>query len=152
MTRIFPAARDYRTVTMPIGAARRAAIEKAIGFPLLPGQREQFQYFTMTGEAGRPIGTIIAATQKGQYGAVEFVFGLDGAGAIVGIYVQRARERDQTFKERSFLDQFLGMKAADAGRLRKMLGAEGNRGRAAVIAGLLKELTTFRELASNPAG
>ncbi len=146
MTRIFPAARDYRTVTLPIAAAQRAAIEQATGFPLLPGQREQFQYYAMTGEAGRPVGTIIAASQKGEYGAIEFVFGLDPAGAVAGIYVQRARERDQGFKERAFLDQFVGLKLADTERLRRRLAGEKRRGQGAVLQGLLKELTTFREL------
>ena len=152
MTRIFPAARDYRTVTLPIAAPQRAAIEQAIGFPLLPGQREQFQYYAMTGAAGRPVGTIIAASQKGEYGAIEFVFGLDPSGAVAGIYVQRARERDQGFKERAFLDQFVGLKSGDTERLRRRLAGEKRRGEGAVLQGLLKELTTFRELTRRPAG
>ncbi len=151
MTRIFPGARDYRTVTVPIRPAQREAIERATGFPLLPGQREQFQYFTMTGEAGRPVGTIIAASQKGEFGAIEVVFGLDEAGAIAGLYVQRARERDQAFRERAFLDQFLGTKVTDAARLRRRLAGEKNRGAAAVLQGVLKELVTFRELTGGPA-
>jgi len=152
MTKIFPAARDYRTVTVPISPARRQAIEKAIGFPLLPGQREQFQYYVMTGEKGRALGTIIAASQKGEYGAIEFVFGLDPAGTIAGIYVQRARERDQSFRERAFLDRFVGQGLADTERLRERRSRERNRGAGAVLEGVLKELVAFRELAQKPGG
>jgi len=152
MTRIFPAARDYKTVTLPIGAAQRQAIERAMGFPLLPGQREQFQYYVMTGGDGRPLGSIIAASQKGEYGAIEFVFGLDPAGAVAGIYVQRSRERDQSFKERAFLDPLVGLELGDADRLRRRQAGEKNRGHVAVLRGLLKELVTFRELTRRRAG
>lgn len=32
------------------------AIEARLGFKLLPGQRDQFQYFEMTGEKGKRLG------------------------------------------------------------------------------------------------
>ena len=56
MTRLFPEARDYRTVTVPIAPEARARIEQRAGAPLLPGQREQYQYFEMLDGAGQVIG------------------------------------------------------------------------------------------------
>ncbi|MBD3315158.1 MAG: hypothetical protein GF344_05180, partial [Chitinivibrionales bacterium] len=75
MTKIFPDAKDYLTVNEKISPQQLTTIEKKLGYEVLPGQRDVFQYFTMTGENGDPIGAIIAVTQKGEYGAVEVVFG-----------------------------------------------------------------------------
>lgn len=62
MTRIFPDARDYRTVTAGISPEQRRRIEDQVGYELLPGQQDQFQYFEMTGASGQVIGTIIPST------------------------------------------------------------------------------------------
>ncbi|MBN1129662.1 MAG: hypothetical protein JXA71_11780 [Chitinispirillaceae bacterium] len=140
MTRIFPEAKDYKTVNHALTAAERTAIEAKLGFALLPGQRDQFQYFEMTGEGGRVIGTIIAASQKGEYGAIEFVFGMDTTGIIKGIYVQRSRERDVRFKDRGFLDLFLGK---NSGSIAQAYKGPATLGTTAVIRGLQKELVAF---------
>lgn len=150
MTRLFPDARDYKTVSIPISADQRKRIEGRLGVSLLPGQQDQFQYYEMTGEKGRVIGTIIAASQKGEYGAVEFVFGLDREGVIRDIYVQRARERDPSFKERAFLDLFVGRSFREAADLAKLHTGEPTPGATAVIRGLVKELVCYEELV--PAG
>jgi hypothetical protein len=146
MTRIFPEAKDYKTVNNRITEELREAIEKRLGFALLPGQRDQFQYFEMTDETGKRIGTIIAASQKGEYGAVEFVFGMDTANVINGIYIQRSRERDTRFKDRRFLDLFTGKKPDDALSIGKAYKGEKNKGTEAVIRGLQKELVTYEAL------
>lgn len=150
MTRIFPEARDYKTVSLPISAEQRQSIEERLGFALLPGQQDRFQYFEMTGQAGRPIGTIIAASQKGEYGAVEFVFGLDEEGIIKGLYVQRARERDQSFKERAFLDRFVGRSIRQVDDFPDFNPDDPSPGALAVIRGLVKEIVCYVELV--PAG
>jgi hypothetical protein len=149
MTRIFPDAKDYRTVNNRLSDKRRSAIEAKLGFPLLPGQRDQFQYFEMTGKDGKRIGTIIAASQKGEYGAIEFVFGMDTSNVINGIYIQRSRERDTRFKDRKFLDLFVGRKAGDAMEIGKVFKGEKTKGTEAVVQGIQKELVTYENVAGN---
>lgn len=150
MTKIFPDARDYKTVSVPISKDQQKIIEDKLGFALLPGQQDRFQYFEMTGDAGQTIGTIIAASQKGEYGAIEFVFGLDDSGVIKGIYVQRARERDQSFKERAFLDLFVGRSMNEYPGFEGFSKASGP-GAAAVVRGLVKELVCYETLVSAAA-
>lgn len=146
MTRIFPDARDYRTVNVRISPVQRKIIEEKIGYELLPGQQDQFQYFEMTDEKGRVIGTIIPSTQKGEFGAVEFVFGLDKSLAIRDLYIQRARERDQSFKDRSFLDLFAGRSIREKMGFDQLHTGDSTPGTAAVIRGLIKELASYEIL------
>jgi hypothetical protein len=143
MTRIFPDARDYRSITARISAEQRAVIEKALGYEMLPGQQDQFQYYEMLDATGARVGTIIPSTQKGEFGAVEFVFGLGTDAAIKGLYIQRARERDQSFKDRAFLDLFVGRSAAERDAIVQIDSGGSTPGRQAVIRGLFKELTTM---------
>ncbi len=144
MTKIFPDAIDYKTINHAISSQDRAIIEEKLGFPLLPGQTDQFQYFEMSGPAGKKIGTIIAASQKGEFGAIEFVFGVDTSGIIKGIYIQRSREKDIRFKERSFLDLFIGKKIGDENKFSSIYKGPQTPGTEAVIKGLQKELLVFR--------
>jgi hypothetical protein len=142
MTKIFPNAKDYLSVNDKISPEQLEAVEAKLGFEVLPGQRNVFSYYTMTGDGGERIGTIIAVTQKGQYGAVEFVFGIDTNMVIKGLYVQRARERDQSFKKREFLDSFVGQNAEDALSFDALYTGKETPGAAAVIRGLKKALVT----------
>ena len=146
MTKIFPDAKDYATVNLKIPSNQQQAIEKELGFELLAGQRDKFQYFRMSGENGNQIGTIIAASQKGEFGAIEFVFGLDTSHTINGLYVQRSRERDQSFKERAFLDLFVGKSIEEVRSLDSVWKGASNHGINAIIRGLSKELVAFRIL------
>ena len=146
MTKIFPEARDYKTMTVAISDEDREVIEGKLGFELLPGQQDLFQYFEMTGDGGQVIGTIIAASQKGEYGAVEFVFGLDTDLILKDIYIQRARERDRDFKKREFLDLFVGRSFEDILNFDVTLVAEPTPGATAVIQGVAKELVAFEAL------
>lgn len=146
MTRIFPDARDYRTVTVPITDKERETIESIIKAEILPGQREQFQYFEMIGNSGEIIGYIIAVTQKGLFGAVEFVFGLDTGYTVVDLYIQRARERDQYFKKREFLDLFPGMNITQADSVRDRYSGSSTPGTDAILNGFVKALVSFDRL------
>lgn len=150
MTRIFPDGRDYVSVNARITEAQRREIESRLGFELLPGQQDLFQYFRMMGEGGEEIGTIIPASQKGRFGAVEFVLGLDNDLVVRDLYIQRARERDQRFKEREFLDLFVGLKLSEAPALDRLYEGEETPGTAAVIRGLKKELVTYQVLVLEP--
>jgi hypothetical protein len=146
MTRLFPEARDYRTVTVPILSNVLDRIEQRVGAPLLPGQREQYQYFEMLDRAGTVIGHTQAMTQKGEFGAIEFVFGTDLEHRINGIYIQRQRERDKGFREASFLEKFQGVSVGDAEALGDPAGEAGSIGSRAVTLGVRKALVEFDEL------
>ncbi len=141
MMRIFPDAKDYKTITKKISSENLKAIEDSAG-KLLPGQREVFQYYELIGDKNTSLGYIFASTQKGEYGAIEFVFGLDKESKIKGIYIQRSRERDKEFKKKEFLGQFTGKNFKDIEGL-KFKDTIGTR---AVISGLKKEMTAFEVL------
>ncbi|GEM_PF-3282493 len=143
MTRIFPNAENYLTVNVGISEDQRKEIESRLGFELLPGQKDRFLYFSMTGKDGIEVGTVIAASQKGQYGAVEFVVGLDTDLVIRNLFIQRTRERNQGFKDRSFLDLFIGRSLSDAEELHLLYSGEETPGTSAVIQGLKKELVAY---------
>lgn len=148
MTRLFPGAKDYKTLTKRISESQLRAIEEKAG-ALLPGQKQAFQYFEMLSSGGTVIGYTLAATQKGEYGAIEFVFGLNAHRIITGIYIQRARERDGEFKKADFLNQFIGKSIADIERMKTRAGITGKKtaGTSAVIAGIVKELVALDVLA-----
>lgn len=148
MTRIFPEARDYKTVTKEISPKMREIIEERLGSQLLPGQRETFQYYELLGGNGKLLGYIIAASQRGEFGVIEFVFGLDRTRRINGIYIQRARERDREFRKKEFLEQFIGKSVQDVDKmeLSKDITAKKTIGTAAVILGIRKELITLDTL------
>lgn len=151
MTRIFPQARDYRTVNVRITPDQRKTIEDTVGYELLPGQQDQFQYFEMTDQEGRVIGIIIPSTQKGEFGAVEFVFGINTDLTIKDLYIQRARERDQSFKDRTFLDMFAGRSIQEKMDFNQLYTGEPTPGTTAVITGLVKAMVAFETLVATDA-
>ncbi len=142
MVRIFPDAMDYKTVTKKISSENLKKIEDRAG-KLLPGQREVFQYYELTGNS-TSLGYIFASTQKGEYGAIEFIFGLDKESKITAIYIQRSRERDKEFKKKEFLSQFVGKNLKDIENLK----FKSTTGTQAVMSGIKKELATFEVLKS----
>lgn len=146
MTRLFPAAKDYRTVTVPITPGALARIEERAGAPLLPGQREQYQYFEMLDGEGKIIGHTQAMTQKGEFGAIEFVFGMDLQQKVTGLYIQRQRERDRRFREESFLAKFHGLSVEAATAFADPMGKDATVGTRAVTLGVRKALIEFDEL------
>ncbi len=151
MTRIFPDARDYRTVNVRITPDQRKTIEKMVGYELLPGQQDQFQYFEMIDQNGRVIGTIIPSTQKGEFGAVEFVFGMGTDLKIEDIYIQRARERDRFFKDRAFLDLFVGRSIHEKMSFDQLYTDDLTPGTTAVVTGLTKAMVAYEILVSAQA-
>jgi len=150
MTRLFPDARDYRTVTVPISPEALRRIEKRAGAAMLPGQREQFQYFEMLDREGAVIGYTHAMTQKGAFGAIEMVFGKSREHRVSGLYIQRQRERDKRFREPDFLARFDGLTIGGADAFADPLGEKGDAGTRAVTLGVRKALIAFDELVLKP--
>uniref|UniRef100_A0A7C3UWS9 FMN-binding protein n=1 Tax=candidate division WOR-3 bacterium TaxID=2052148 RepID=A0A7C3UWS9_UNCW3 len=146
MSKIFPDAFDYKTVNQKISAAKRDTIEERLKGKLLPGQREVFTYYELYNRDKKLLGYILAASQKGEYGAIEFIFGLDKDLKIKNIYIQRARERDTEFKKKDFLNQFLGKGVKDAQNLDKLIKGKRTTATSAIITGVKKELIAFEEL------
>lgn len=113
MQKIYPDARDYKTVTVKFNPDNVRAIEKQLGSTIEePSQGGEFTFYDIVGSVGgkpHKIGTIIALAGKGEYGAIEVVIGVDGSGKIVGTYIQRSRERaTKALESPTFLDQFKG--------------------------------------------
>ena len=113
MQKIFPDARDYKTITVKFTPNNVGAIEKELGSTIEePSQGGEFNFYDIIGASGgkpKKIGTIVALAGKGEYGVIEVVIGVDGAGKIVGAYIQRSRERvTKELESPAFLDQFKG--------------------------------------------
>ena len=113
MARIFPEARDYATVTKRMAPQDVARIEKALGVHLEESERQDFNFYEILGarkgSKPRRLGTIMAHAGKGEYGVIEVVAGVSVDGKVVGVYVQRSRERaTKALKDAGFLKQFLG--------------------------------------------
>ncbi|MDE2026986.1 MAG: hypothetical protein KGJ11_00415 [Candidatus Omnitrophica bacterium] len=107
MSMVFPQARDYKTLDRKISKEKEANIERRLGKPLDPGERETWSHYEITGSNGT-IGYVIADSEKGEYGAIEIVMGIMPDGKVKQVYIQRSRERDKEFKSKEFLDQFVG--------------------------------------------
>ena len=108
MVLIFPQARDYKTLDRKISNEREAEIEKLLGKPLDPGERESWSHYEIVGSNGKALGYIIADAEKGEYGVIEVVMGITPDGKVKQVYIQRERERDKEFKSKEFLNQFVG--------------------------------------------
>ena len=117
MEKIFPEAADYKTITVPVKPAAVQAIEKTLGAPLDDSEKSEFNFYEIVGTVGgevRKLGTIVALAGKGEYGVIEVVSGLDPDGKIVGVYIQRLRERaTSALQSDRFLRQFVGKTKAD---------------------------------------
>lgn len=146
MSRLFPAARDYKTVDVKIGADALARIEKRLGKPLDPGERDSWIYYAITGKKGEMIGHVLTDAERGEYGAIELVMGVDPAGKTTSIYVQRSRERDKVFKSKDFLARFIGKTVADPVSLGKDIEGARSIATEQVAFGVSKMLVMYDEL------
>jgi hypothetical protein len=117
MTKLFPAAADYRTVTKKVTPEIARRIEHRIGMRLDDSERSEFNYYEIKGrEEGRTrrLGTVLALAGRGDYGAIEVVIGLGNDNRIVGAYIQRMRERHaDKLRASDFLGQFQGKNHED---------------------------------------
>lgn len=117
MVKLFPSAGDYKTVTKKIKSDNAKAIEERAGVKLDDSERGEFNYYDITGKSGgktQRIGTVLALAGTGEYGAIEVVIGLDPDGKIIGVYVQRMREKNgASLRSTDFLGQFKGKTVKD---------------------------------------
>lgn len=117
MSKLFPAAGDYKTVTKKITAETARIISERAGVRLDDSERSEFNYYEITGRVDGKVhrlGTVLALAGTGEYGAIEVVAGLDNDNRIVGVYIQRIRERNgDKLRSEDFLGQFRGKSIAD---------------------------------------
>ena len=151
MQRLFPAARDYKTVMVKMTPDRIAAIERALGARLDDSEKAEFSFYDITGGSDKPrtIGTVLALAGQGEYGAIEVVIGLDRDARIVGAYIQRARERaTKAMQSPEFLDQFAGKGKGDALEVGKDLKPASAASAAAsvVVAAVIKKMLVFNDV------
>lgn len=108
MSKLFPAAKDYKSIDRKISPEKRQTIEQRLGRQLDPGEREDWIYYRLTDAKGQALGFAIADAEKGEYGVIEVVMGITTEGKVKAVYVQKARERNKEFKSPEFLAQFAG--------------------------------------------
>lgn len=151
MTKIFPEAKDYRTVDVRLTPALQARIESAIGRKLTAGEADSWTYYTLIGAGGKPVGTVLADAEKGEYGVIEMVMGIDLSGKIRQLYIQRSRERKaKELASLAFLRQFDGKTVADPFEVgRTVAPVEGADLASKEIAFGVKKMLVFHHELSN---
>lgn len=153
MQKIFPQARDYKTVTVKMTPERIANIEKSLGAKLDDSEKNEVSFYRVTGivAGGKPrvLGTIIALAGKGEYGVIEVVIGVNEDGKIVGAYIQRSRERTtHDLESATFLDQFKGKTEAsgfEVGRDIKPTSASAEPG-SQVVTFVIRKMLVFYDV------
>lgn len=146
MQKIFPQARDYKTITVKM-ADKIPAIEKQLGAKMDESEKGEFNYYDILGGSGK-LGTIMALAGKGEYGVIEVVIGLDANGKIVGAYIQRSRERGtKALESADFLSQFAGKTKNDGfGGIKPAPGAENA---SQVVTFVVKKMLVFHDVLTN---
>ena len=152
MQKIFPQAKDYKTITVKMNSAYAAAIEKNLGKPLDESEKKEFNFYDIIGVVnGKPqkIGTVLALAGKGEYGVIEIVIGLDDQGKILGAYIQRSRERATKALEASeFLNQFVGKTKENTFEIGRDIkpAATNAEAASATVAFVIKKMLVFYDV------
>lgn len=146
MSRLFPNANDYETIDRKISSEKLRLIENRLGRPLGTGERENWVYYRIRGNNAETLGYVLTDAEKGEYGAIEIVMGITPDGKVIGVYIQRARERDREFKSKEFLDQFVEKTKEDLIRIGKDIRAESSLPLEQVAFAVRKMLVMFDEL------
>lgn len=154
MQKMFPAARDYKTITVKMTPGAIGAIENVIGARLDESEKKEFNFYDITGvvrDKPQKIGTLIALAGRGEYGVIEVVIGVDGSGKIMGAYIQRSRERvTRALESATFLEQFKGKAkddAFDVGRVIKPASPNAETA-SRVVAFVIKKMLVFYHVLS----
>lgn len=147
MQRLFPQARDYKTITVKMTPDRIAAIERSLGEPLDASEKREFDRYEITGTDGGRLGTVLALAGRGEYGAIEVVIGVNPTGRVVGAYIQRAREKaTRALQSPAFLGQFAGKTKID--EFDGIQPAAGAEAASRVVAFVIKKMLVFHDVLS----
>lgn len=148
MARLFPKAADYTTLTVKISEDHVATIERLLGSPLDPSEKNEMNFYKIADQGSVSLGMVMALAGKGEYGAVEVVIGIDPQDHIVGAYIQQSRERvTQAISSPAFLGQFVGKGARNSpipGR--DLSPAPGAEQASAVVAATIRKMLFFYEV------
>lgn len=145
MQRIFPQARDYKTLTVKVTPDKVAAIEESLGAKMDESEKKEFNFYDITGGSGK-MGTIMALAGKGEYGTIEVVIGVDPSGRIVGTYIQRSRERvSRALQSPEFLNQFAGKTNKDGFDNIKPASPDA-KSASGVVASVIKKMLVFHDV------
>ena len=156
MSKLFPEARDYLTITKRMTAEAEGRIEKQLGAPLDDSEKGEFNFYDLRARRdGKAVsvGTAIALAGKGEYGVIEVVIGLGREGAIRSVYIQRSREKaNNVIRSEAFLRQFVGKTVRDPLQFGKDLKApEGGGTAAETVRVVVRKMLLFnKELANAP--
>lgn len=157
MQKLFPVARDYKTVTVKMTPERIAAIERALGAELDESEKVEFNFYDIMGIVGgkpKKVGTIIALAGKGEYGVIEVVIGVENNGRIVGVYIQRSRERvTRALQSPEFLSQFVGKTKDDGFDVGRHIRPAASNAEAAsgVVAFVIRKMLIFHDVLTEGA-
>lgn len=143
MARLFPEARDYRTVVYKPTPAQVARIGSLAGQPLTPDEAREFNIYEIT-DGKRVIGKVLALAGPGEYGTIETVMGIGPDQRVRGVYIQRIREKQRTaIQAQTFLGQFRGKSLAPPLKIDPPVGAEQP---AQVVIGLVRKMLAFNQV------
>uniref|UniRef100_A0A7V3ZVF2 FMN-binding protein n=1 Tax=candidate division WOR-3 bacterium TaxID=2052148 RepID=A0A7V3ZVF2_UNCW3 len=103
--KIFPKATHYKSIIRKYNKKEKEKIEKLIGKNLDIDETE-FTFYQIFANKKR-IGTVLTHTEKGEYGAIEVVIGLDTLRKVIKVLIQRDREiKSKELRSENFLKQF----------------------------------------------
>ncbi len=118
--KIFPKATGYKSIIRRYDKKEKEKIETFINKELDPDETE-FTFYLIFSNKKR-IGTVLTHTEKGQYGAIEVVIGLDSLNKVQKVLIQRDREvKSKELRSENFLNQFIGKSFQDALEINKTI-------------------------------
>lgn len=147
MSKLFPEALDYSTITIKLTPEHITAIEKRLGFALEESEKHEFNFYELKNKQGgktESLGYAIALGGKGEYGVIEVVIGMDHNRKVRAAYIQRSSERSKKeIASLTFLSQFKGKSVSDP----LEFGKDLNNAHEANYAGNIVRLTIKKMLA-----
>lgn len=118
--KLFPKATSYKSIIRRYNKEEKEKIEKLINKELDPDETE-FTFYQIFMNKKR-IGTVLTHTEKGQYGAIEVVIGLDSLNKVQKVLIQREREiKSEELRSEKFLNQFINKSFKDTIEINKTI-------------------------------
>jgi hypothetical protein len=150
MSKLFPEAQDYSTISIKLTPEHIAKIEKRLGMLLDESEKHEFNFYELKSKQGGKVVTLghaVALGGKGEYGVIEVVIGMDPSRKIRTAYIQRSSERaKKEIEAPAFLTQFNGKSFSDALEFEKDLKAPPTAAFAGnVVRVTIKKMLAFYE-------